>query len=99
VKKTVPGLTTKSGIMLGLGETEPEVLQTMDDLREAQCQVLTIGQYLRPSPQHLPVVAYIHPDQFKAYEQIAYAKGFIHVASGALVRSSYHAADFHPGRK
>ncbi len=93
------GIATKSGVMLGLGETEPELFQTMDDLREAGVQALTIGQYLRPSPQHLPVVAYIPPEQFKTYEQIAYAKGFDHVASGPLVRSSYHAADFHPVKR
>jgi len=96
VKEIAPKLTTKSGIMLGLGETEPEVFQAMDDLREAGCEVLTIGQYLRPSPQHLPVVAYIHPDRFKVFSQVAYSKGFVHVSSGALVRSSYHAGDFSP---
>jgi lipoic acid synthetase len=96
MKDIAPEIVTKSGIMLGLGETEPEIFQTMDDLREAGVQVMTIGQYLRPSPQHLPVVAYIHPDQFKSYEQIGYAKGFAHVSSGPLVRSSYHASDFHP---
>ncbi len=95
-KKLSPKIVTKSGVMLGLGETEPELFQTMDDLREVGCQVLTLGQYLRPTPQHLPVVAYITPDQFDAYGEIARAKGFDHVASGPLVRSSYHAADFHP---
>jgi len=85
--------------MLGLGETESEIFQAMDDLREAGCEVLTLGQYLRPSTQHLPVVAYIHPDQFKQYAEIAYAKGFLHVSSGALVRSSYHAGDFLPPSK
>ena len=95
-KEIAPKIVTKSGIMLGLGETEPEIFQTMDDLREANVQVLTIGQYLRPSPEHLPVVAYVHPDQFKAYEETAYRKGFDYVASGPLVRSSYHAADYHP---
>lgn len=89
-------LVTKSGIMLGLGEREDEVLRAMDDLREIGCQVLTIGQYLRPSPKHLPVVEYIHPDQFDQYREIGYEKGFDHVASGPLVRSSYHAADYHP---
>ena len=89
-------VVTKSGVMLGLGETEPELFQTMDDLREIGCQVLTLGQYLRPTSNHLPVVAYISPDQFDAYGEIARAKGFEHVASGPLVRSSYHAADFHP---
>ena len=87
---------TKSGIMLGLGETEPEIFQTIDDLREAGCQVLTMGQYLRPTPNHLPVVEFITPQQFDLYGEIARKKGFEHVASGPLVRSSYHAADFHP---
>ena len=87
---------TKSGIMLGLGETEPEIFQTMDDLREVGCQVLTMGQYLRPTPNHLPVVEFITPQQFDLYGDIARKKGFEHVASGPLVRSSYHAADFHP---
>ncbi len=87
---------TKSGIMLGLGETEPEIFQLMDDLREVGCQVLTMGQYLRPSPEHLPVLEYITPEQFDLYGEIARNKGFAHVASGPLVRSSYHAADFHP---
>jgi lipoic acid synthetase len=68
----------------------------MDDLREAGVQVLTMGQYLRPTPQHLPVVEYVHPDTFKLYKEIAEKKGFEHVASGPLVRSSYHAADFNP---
>ncbi|MEO5720496.1 MAG: lipoyl synthase [Chthoniobacterales bacterium] len=95
-KELSPKIVTKSGVMLGLGETEVELFQTMDDLREVGCQVLTLGQYLRPTPQHLPVVAYVTPDQFDAYGEIARAKGFDHVASGPLVRSSYHAADFHP---
>ena len=90
------GIVTKSGIMLGLGETEPEIFQTMDDLREAGCQVLTMGQYLRPTPNHLPVVEFVTPEQFDLYGEIARKKGFEHVASGPLVRSSYHAADFHP---
>jgi lipoic acid synthetase len=90
------GIVTKSGVMLGLGETEPELFQTMDDLREAGVQVLTMGQYLRPTPKHLPVVEYITPEQFDLYGEIARKKGFAHVASGPLVRSSYHAADFHP---
>lgn len=98
-KEIAPRIATKSGVMLGLGETEAELFQTMDDLREAGVQVLTMGQYLRPTPQHLPVVAYIHPDQFKAYADIAYKKGFEHVASGPLVRSSYHAGDYHPVAK
>src|SRR5438046_7576819 len=90
------GIVTKSGVMLGLGETEPELFQTMDDLREVGCQVLTMGQYLRPTPNHLPVIEYVTPAQFDLYGEIARKKGFEHVASGPLVRSSYHAADFHP---
>jgi lipoic acid synthetase len=95
-KEMSPKIVTKSGVMLGLGETEPELFQTMDDLREAGCQVLTLGQYLRPTPKHLPVVEYVTPAQFDVYGDIARQKGFAHVASGPLVRSSYHAADFHP---
>jgi lipoyl synthase len=95
-KELSPKTVTKSGIMLGLGETEPEIFQTMDDLREVGCQVLTMGQYLRPTPNHLPVVEFITPEQFDLYGEIARKKGFAHVASGPLVRSSYHAADFHP---
>src|SRR5436305_343647 len=90
------GFVTKSGIMLGLGETELEIFQTMDDLREVGCQVLTMGQYLRPTPNHLPVVEFVTPEQFDLYGEIARKKGFEHVASGPLVRSSYHPADFHP---
>jgi lipoic acid synthetase len=89
-------VATKSGIMLGLGETESEIFQAMDDLRDSGVTVLTLGQYLRPSEQHLPVVEYIHPDQFANLKEIAERKGFRHVASGPLVRSSYHAADFKP---
>jgi lipoic acid synthetase len=95
-KELSPKTVTKSGVMLGLGETEPELFQTMDDLREAGCQVLTMGQYLRPTPNHLPVIEYVTPAQFELYGEIARKKGFDHVASGPLVRSSYHAADFHP---
>ena len=89
-------VATKSGIMLGLGETEDEVLQSMDHLLENDVTVLTLGQYLRPSEKHLPVVEYIHPDQFDRLKKMAEEKGFRHVASGPLVRSSYHAADFKP---
>lgn len=95
-KEMRPQVVTKSGIMLGLGETENEIFQTMDDLRDAKVQVLTMGQYLRPTPKHLPVVEYIRPETFDLYGQIARDKGFDHVASGPLVRSSYHAADFNP---
>ena len=96
MKELAPDIVTKSGLMLGLGEQEFELFQAMDDLREAGVQVLTLGQYLRPSAQHLPVVEYVHPDSFKVYEKIAYSKGFEFVASGPLVRSSYHAADYDP---
>jgi lipoyl synthase len=85
------GLKTKSGIMLGLGETEQEVLETIDDLRAVGCDVLTIGQYLQPSPKHLPVQEFIHPDIFEKYKTIGLQKGFRFVESGPLVRSSYHA--------
>jgi len=96
MKQIDPTIVVKSGMMLGLGEIEPEIFQTMDDLREAGVQVLTIGQYLRPTPTHLPVVHYVHPETFKFYSEIGYKKGFDYVASGPLVRSSYHAADYHP---
>jgi lipoyl synthase len=94
-----PGAITKSGIMLGLGETETELFQAMDDLRDSEVQVLTLGQYLRPTPDHLPVVEYIRPEVFGFYKEIAEQKGFEYVASGPLVRSSYHAADYHPARR
>lgn len=95
-KELRPQVVTKSGLMLGLGETESEIFQAMDDLREHNVQVLTMGQYLRPTPQHLPVVEYITPETFDLYGEIARNKGFEFVASGPLVRSSYHAADFNP---
>lgn len=98
-KQMLPETVTKSGLMLGLGETEPEVLQAMDDLRAHEVSVLTLGQYLRPSPQHLPVVEYIQPECFERLRQAALEKGFAHVFSAPLVRSSYHAADFHPGNE
>lgn len=82
---------TKSGIMLGLGETREEVLRTMEDLRGVGLDIVTIGQYLQPSKKHLPVKEFIEPDQFKEYEKIGLEMGFRHVESGALVRSSYHA--------
>ncbi len=85
------GAVPKSGIMLGLGETESEVLQTMDDLLEAGCKVMTIGQYLAPTKEHLPVTAYIHPGQFEKYRTIGLEKGFSFVESSPLVRSSYRA--------
>jgi lipoic acid synthetase len=84
-------VTTKSGLMVGLGETHEEMVETFAILREHHVQVLTIGQYLRPSEQHLPIVRYWHPEEFEALERAAYELGFDHVAAGPLVRSSYHA--------
>jgi lipoic acid synthetase len=95
-KEMEPGIATKSGVMLGLGETENELFEAMDDLREAGVQVLTLGQYLRPTPNHLPVVEYVSPEAFQLYGEIARKKGFTFVASAPLVRSSYHAGDFKP---
>lgn len=95
-KEIDPAIETKSGIMLGLGESEEEIFQTLEDLRAHDVSVLTMGQYLRPSSTHLPVVDYVHPDSFENYRKVALDKGFKHVASGPLVRSSYHAADFNP---
>ena len=85
------GVTAKSGIMLGLGETRDEILQTMDDLLNVGCKVFTIGQYLQPTKSHLPVEEYVHPDVFEEYRNIGLAKGFDKVESAPLVRSSYHA--------
>jgi lipoyl synthase len=99
MKEIDPAAVTKSGLMLGLGETESELFQAMDDLRDARVQVLTLGQYLRPTPQHLPVVEYVRPETFAFYKEVAERKGFEYVASGPLVRSSYHAADYHPARR
>jgi lipoic acid synthetase len=84
-------MRTKSGVMLGLGETEEEVLETMDDLRSVGVDVLTLGQYLQPTPKHLPVVDFITPEKFQEYKEIALDKGFKYCESGPLVRSSYHA--------
>jgi len=85
------GIKTKSGVMLGLGESFEEVVETMDDLRSVDCQILTLGQYLQPTPKHLPVVEFIHPDTFAELKKIGLEKGFRYVESGPLVRSSYHA--------
>lgn len=85
------GVVAKTGIMVGLGETEEEVCQLMDDVLETGASVLTIGQYLQPSRKNIPVSEYVHPDQFEKYRQIALGKGFKHVESAPLVRSSYHA--------
>ena len=90
-KALAPDVPTKSGVMLGLGERQDEVLQVMRDLREHNVDMLTIGQYLQPSEHHLPVRSYVHPDTFKMYEEEAYKMGFTHAAVGAMVRSSYHA--------
>ncbi|MCX8020435.1 MAG: lipoyl synthase [Chitinophagaceae bacterium] len=84
------GMRTKSGIMLGLGETKEEVIQTLKDLYQAGCDVVTLGQYLQPTPQHLPVHRFVHPDEFAELKEIAYEIGFDYVESGPLVRSSYH---------
>lgn len=87
------GITAKTGFMLGLGETHEEILETMDDILSTGCQRLTLGQYLQPTAEHLPVKAYITPEMFTEYKRIALEKGFKHVVSGPLVRSSYHAAE------
>ena len=96
VKEREPAIFTKSGIMLGLGETEEELHEALCDLREAGVNLLTLGQYLQPSKKHLPVVEFIHSDTFADHKQTAEAMGFTYVASGPLVRSSYHADDFVP---
>jgi len=98
-KEIAPGITTKSGLMLGLGEEEEEILAAMDDLRAVGVQVLTLGQYLRPTPEHLPIIKYVTPEKFEEYRKVGLEKGFQHVASGPLVRSSYHAAEFTPSQK
>jgi lipoic acid synthetase len=90
-KEFAPHVPTKSGIMVGLGETDDEILQVMRDLRAHGVQMLTIGQYLAPSGHHLPVRRYVPPDVFSRFEQEAQAMGFTHAAVGAMVRSSYHA--------
>jgi lipoic acid synthetase len=87
---------TKSGLMLGLGETGEEIVVALEDLRRAGCDILTLGQYLQPSLKHLPVVEFISPETFAAYGRVATELGFIHVASGPMVRSSYHADEFNP---
>lgn len=94
VKKKRPDMRTKSGIMLGLGETEEQVLEVFKRLREVDCDMLTLGQYLQPTAKHIPVVEYITPDQFNEYKEIALSMGFKRVASAPLVRSSYYAEDF-----
>jgi lipoic acid synthetase len=93
VKEVDPAMFSKSGIMVGLGEERNEILQVMDDLRAADVDFLTIGQYLQPTRKHHPVVRFVPPDEFKAYEAIAYAKGFLMVSSSPLTRSSHHAGE------
>jgi len=90
-RQGAPELPTKSGLILGLGETREELVATMRDLRVVDVNILTLGQYLRPSPQHLPVVKYYHPDEFADLAATGHELGFAHVESGPLVRSSYHA--------
>ena len=92
-KRVRPFIPTKSGLMLGLGETRDEVLGVMRDLRSHDVEILTLGQYLRPTPKHLPVIRYVPRDEFDEYRRSGYEMGFSHVESGPLVRSSYHASD------
>jgi lipoic acid synthetase len=97
-KRSNAQVYTKSGIMLGLGETEAELITAMKDLREAGCDLLTLGQYLQPTLRHLPVVEFVPPNKFVEYGERARTMGFLHVSSGPLVRSSYHAEEFRPQR-
>ena len=93
VKGYNPNIFTKSGIMVGLGETRDEVISTLSDLRGIKCDFVTIGQYLSPSRNHHPVVEYIHPNIFEEYKKTGLEMGFKHISAGPLVRSSYHAAE------
>ena len=93
VKELGGGIYSKTGIMVGLGETRDEVLAVMDDLVAIGCDLLTIGQYLQPSREHIEIAEFIHPDQFEEYRRIGLEKGFKYVASGPLVRSSYNAIE------
>jgi len=93
VKEIDSAIFTKSGFMVGLGENEDQVIDLLKDLKQVNCDIITIGQYLQPSKDHYEVVEYVHPNQFKKYENIAKEMGFMYVASGPLVRSSYHAED------
>jgi lipoyl synthase len=90
-RRYAPGIPTKTGLMVGLGEEHEELVATLEDLRGVGCEILTIGQYLRPSAAHAPMVRYYHPDEFRDLKQIALDLGFAHVESGPPVRSSYHA--------
>ncbi len=94
VKEKAPEIYTKSGLMVGLGETKDEVVDVMKDLREVDCDILTIGQYLQPTKHHIEIAEFIRPEMFKEYEKIGYDLGFKYVASGPFVRSSFHADDF-----
>jgi lipoic acid synthetase len=93
VKELDPMMFTKSGIMVGLGETREQVMQVMDDMRSANIDFMTIGQYLQPTRKHAAIDRFVTPDEFKAYEATAYAKGFLMVASSPLTRSSHHAGE------
>src|SRR5439155_1781976 len=90
-RRLAPDIPTKTGLMVGLGEEREELIATLQDLRGVECQILTIGQYLRPTPAHAPMVRYYHPDEFAELKRLALARRFVHVESGPLVRSSYHA--------
>ena len=90
-RRLAPDIPTKTGLMVGLGEEHEELVTALRDLREVGCQILTIGQYLRPSVEHAPMIRYYHPDEFRDLKRIALDLGFVHVESGPLVRSSYHA--------
>ena len=96
VKRRVPDMVTKSGLMLGLGETTEELLDVLADLRQADCDMLTLGQYLAPTLKHVPVARYVPPEEFDALAVLARSLGFRHVASGPFVRSSYHAGEMVP---
>lgn len=93
-KKVNPDLITKSSIMLGLGETDEEVMQTMKDLRAVGVEAVTLGQYMQPTKRHLKVIEYVTPEKFKAWEQVGQELGFLYTASGPLVRSSYKAGEY-----
>jgi len=99
VKELHPKIVTKSGLILGLGETREEVIEVMSDLREANCDLLTIGQYLQPSPKHHPVVRFVHPEEFAGYRRVGKDMGFIEVTSAPLVRSSFKAAELYAKAK
>jgi lipoic acid synthetase len=90
-RQLAPGLYTKSGIMLGLGETDEEIQQVLQDLRAVECDILTLGQYMQPTPKHLPVVNWVTPEQFTAWQQLGESWGFLQIVASPLTRSSYHA--------